>query len=86
MAKKGKKMKKKVKKVSVLSPEDQKKQLITTMMAKCDMTEEEVLEAHDKFHKQHEQGVILKKEFVHSRKVIKNQTSYFWHYFVCFSS
>ena len=66
MAKKGKKMKKKGKK----TPEEQKKELVSTLMAKCDMTEENVLEAYDEFYKLHEKGVISKDEFVDSRKVI----------------
>ena len=40
-------------------------------MTKCDMAEEEVLEAYDEFHKQHEKGVISKEEFVKSRRVIQ---------------
>ena len=68
MAKKGKKGKKKVKKS--LSPEEQKKELVSALVAKCEMTEEEVLKAYDEFHEKNKKGVIGKEEFVRSRKVV----------------
>ena len=73
MAKKGKKIKKKGKKSSgnVLSPEEEKKEVVSVLMTKCDMAEEEVLEAYDEFHNQHEKGVISKEEFVKTRRVIQ---------------
>ena len=67
MAKKGKKGNKKVKKS--LSPEEQKKELVSALVAKCEMTEEEVLKAYDEFHEKNKKGVIGKEEFVSSRKV-----------------
>ena len=70
MAKKGKK---KGKKTRPMDPEEEKKELVRALMAKCNMTEEEVLEAYDGFHEQNKKGVISKEEFIHSRKVIKNQ-------------
>ena len=72
MAKKGKTGKKKGKKTRPMDPEEEKKELVSALMTKCNMTEEEVLEAYDGFHEQNKKGVISKEEFIHSRKVIKN--------------
>ena len=67
MGKKSKKGKKKAKKA--LSPEEYKKEIVSTMMVKCEMTEEEVLQAFDEFYEKNKEGKIGKDEFIGSRKV-----------------
>ena len=67
MAKKGKKGKKKAKRS--LSPEEQKEELVSALVAKCEMTEEEVLQAYDEFYEKNKKGFIGRDEFVSSRKV-----------------
>ena len=68
MVKKGKKGKKKGKKA--LSPEEAKKELVATLMVKCEMTEEDILQAYDEFFEKNKKGIIGKEEFIQSRKVI----------------
>ena len=48
---------------------DEKKVIVSTLMAKCGKTEEEVLEAYDEFHLKHENGQITLEQYTHSKKV-----------------
>ena len=69
MKKKGKKGKKKGKKIPKLSPEEVKQKLVSALMAKCEMTEDQVLREYDEFYEKNKKGVIGKEEFLNSRKV-----------------
>ena len=69
MKKKGKKGKKKGKKIPKLSPEEVKQKLVSALMAKCEMTEDQVLREYDEFYEKNKKGVIGKEEFLSSRRV-----------------
>ena len=49
---------------------DEKKVIVSALMAKCGKTEEEVLKAYDDFHLKHESGQITWEEYTHSKKVV----------------
>ena len=68
MARKGKKNKRKEKK---MSPEEEKSAMVSALTIKCDLTQEEVLEAYDAFYNEHKTGVISKEDYIKSRKVSK---------------
>ena len=48
---------------------NEKEELVHALMAKCDKTEEEVLEAFDAFYIEHEEGFITKEEYTSSKSV-----------------
>ena len=42
---------------------DEKKEIVASLMVKCDKSQQEVLEAFDDFHLKYEDGSISQKEF-----------------------
>ena len=63
--KKGKKGKKNpVKELTGDAAENAKKELITSLMAKCDLNEEDVTAAYDDFHEKYPNGEISQEQFV----------------------
>ena len=65
-AKKGKKGKKNVSKD--VTAEAAKKELITSLMEKCKLSEEYVLSAYDQFHEKYPSGEITQTQFVEQSK------------------
>ena len=51
-----------------LAAEQAKKELVEFLATKTDLTEEELLEAHDDFHEKYPSGEINKKEFLEQSK------------------
>ena len=52
-----------------LSPEEEKKELVSALMVKCHKTEEEVLMAYEEFYLKHEDGFISKEEYTNAKRV-----------------
>ena len=50
---------------------NEKDELVASLMAKCDKSEEEVLKAYDEFHLKHENGSISKEEYTSVATVSK---------------
>ena len=48
---------------------DEKKEIVASLMVKCDKSERKVLEAYDDFHLKYEDGSISRKEYTNSQKV-----------------
>ena len=82
MARKGKNSKRKNKKS--LTPEEEKKEMVSVLMVKCDKTEEEVLQAYDDFHINHTDGVISKDDFLKSTDVTGIIIIYSFHLIIYF--
>ena len=65
-----------------VAAQNDKKELIAMLMSKTEKTEEEVLEAYDKFHLEHPFGEISQEEFLKQSKVRKmvdlQKTDLFW--------
>ena len=75
IVKKEKKLNRKGKLMISLSPEEEKKELVSALMVKCHKTEEEVLMSYEEFYLKHEDGFISKEEYTHSKRVNVDQLS-----------
>ena len=73
MPKKIKKSKKKsAASAKKLSPEEEKQMMISVLMVKCNLSEEELLKAYDDFYTDYPDGVISKEKYIASIKVYLN--------------
>ena len=73
MPKKIKKSKKKAAAAAKkLSPEEEKQLMISVLMVKCNLSEEELLKAYDDFYTDYPDGVISKEKYIASIKVYLN--------------
>jgi hypothetical protein len=63
---------------------DEKKEIVTALMVKCDKSQQEVLEAYDDFHIKYEDGSISRKEYTNSQKVNIILLIVFVYYFLLF--
>ena len=73
MPKKIKKSKKKAADAAKkLSPEEEKQLMISVLMVKCNLSEEELLKAYDDFYTDYPDGVISKDKYIASIKVYLN--------------
>ena len=71
MPKKIKKSKKKAAAAAKkLSPEEEKQLMISVLMVKCNMPEDELLKAYDDFYTDYPDGVISKEKYIASIKVL----------------
>ena len=68
--KKGKKKKKPIDDAAAeLAAEKEKKELVESLLAKTDLSEEEIILAYEDFHEKYPSGEITEKEFLQQSKV-----------------
>ena len=71
-SKKGKKKKPIDDAAAELAAENEKKELVESLVAKTDLEEEEILAAYEEFYEKYPSGEITEKQFLQQSKVICN--------------